>query len=119
MIARSFYPQLLKHGIKIFEYQKAQLHGKVAVVDDSWATVGSSNYDGFSLFVNQEANVVVIDAGFAETLRAHIERGVADGVEMNLSAFDKIPLHKRIFYRIAYQIYKNLMRLITWGKSAE
>jgi len=119
VIARSFYPQLLKHGIKIFEYQKAQLHGKVAVVDDSWATVGSSNYDGFSLFVNQEANVVVIDAGFAETLRVHIARGVADGVEMNLSQFDKIPLHKRILYRIAYQIYKNLMRLITWGKSAE
>lgn len=119
VIARSFYPKLLEAGVKIVEYQKTQLHGKVAVIDDRWATVGSSNYDGFSLFVNQEANVVVIDVAFAEQLRAHIERGVADGVVMDLSIFDKIPLHKRVFYRFAFLIYKNLMRLITWGKSAE
>ncbi len=119
VIARSFYPKLLEAGVKIVEYQKTQLHGKVAVIDDRWATVGSSNYDGFSLFVNQEANVVVIDTDFAEKLRAHIERGVADGVPVDLSEFDKIPLYKRVFYRFAYLIYKNLLRLITWGKSAE
>lgn len=119
VIARSFYPKLLKCGVKIVEYRKTQLHGKVAVVDDNWATVGSSNYDGFSLFVNQEANVVVLDVDFAKKLRAHIERGVADGVPVDLSEFDKIPLYKRIFYRFAYQVYKSMLRLITWGKSAE
>lgn len=119
VIARSFYPKLLKAGVKIVEYRKTHLHGKVAVVDDHWSTVGSSNYDGFSLFVNQEANVVVLDEAFAKNLRAHIEHGVADGVVMTLADFDNIPLHKKIFYRVAYLIYKNLMRLITWGKSAE
>lgn len=119
VIARSFYPSLLKCGVKIVEYRKTQLHGKVAVVDDNWATVGSSNYDGFSLFVNQEANVVVLDTDFAKKLRAHIERGVADGVPVDLSEFDKIPFYKRVFYRFAYQIYKSMLRLITWGKSAE
>lgn len=119
VIARSFYPKLLKAGVKIVEYRKTHLHGKVAVVDDQWATVGSSNYDGFSLFVNQEANVVVLDHNFAIHLRAHIEHGVADGVVMTLADFGNIPLHKKILYRVAYLIYKNLMRLITWGKSAE
>lgn len=119
VIARAYYPELLKCGVKIVEYRKTQLHGKVAVVDDRWSTVGSSNYDGFSLFVNQEANVVVIDVDFAKQLRAHIERGVADGVVMDLSEFDQIPWYKKAFYRFAYLIYKNLLRLITWGKSAE
>jgi cardiolipin synthase len=119
VIARSYYPKLLKCGVRIVEYRKTQLHGKVAVVDDQWATVGSSNYDGFSLFVNQEANVVVKDADFAQALRRHIEQGVADGVEVSLRDFDNIPLHKRIFYRFAYLVYKNFLRLITWGKSAE
>jgi cardiolipin synthase len=68
-IAHSFYPKLLKSGVKIVEYRKTQLHAKVAVVDDNWATVGSSNYDGFSLFVNQEANVVVQDAVFSIFIR--------------------------------------------------
>ncbi|HEV7856591.1 MAG TPA: phospholipase D-like domain-containing protein, partial [Herminiimonas sp.] len=43
VIARSFYPKLLTDGVKIVEYRKTHLHGKVAVVDDQWATVGSSN----------------------------------------------------------------------------
>jgi cardiolipin synthase len=119
VIARSYYPKLLKAGVKIVEYRKTHLHGKVAVVDDQWATVGSSNYDGFSLFVNQEANVVVLDQEFSRKVREHIEHGVADGVAIKLADFDNIPLHKRVFYRIAYLIYKNLLRLITWGKSAE
>lgn len=119
VIARSFYPKLLKAGVRIVEYRKTQLHGKVAVVDDRWATVGSSNVDGFSLFVNQEANVVVVDAEFACELRAHIEQGIADGVPMSMADFDSIPLYKRMAYRVGYFVYKNLMRIITWGKSAE
>lgn len=119
VIARSFYPKLLTCGVRIFEYRKTQLHGKVAVVDDQWSTVGSSNYDGFSLFVNQEANVVIRDVDFALALRQHIEHGVADAVEVTLQDFGNIPAHKRMFYKVAYLIYKNFMRLITWGKSAE
>ncbi len=58
-VARSFYPKLLADGIQVVEYRKTQLHAKIAVVDDDWATVGSSNCDGLSLFLNQEANIVV------------------------------------------------------------
>ena len=119
VIARSYYPKLLKCGVRIVEYRKTQLHGKVAVVDDRWSTVGSSNYDGFSLFVNQEANVVVIDPVFVQQLRTHIEHGIADGTEVTLADFDGIPWFRRAYYRVAYLIYKNMLRLITWGKSAE
>jgi len=119
VIARSYYQKLLKAGVKIVEYRKTHLHGKVAVVDDHWATVGSSNYDGFSLFVNQEANVVVQDIHFAQQLRRHIEHGIAEGVPVTMADIAAIPLHTRISYRIAYSIYKALLRLITWGKSAE
>jgi cardiolipin synthase len=119
VIARSYYSKLLKAGVKIVEYRKTHLHGKVAVVDDDWATVGSSNYDGFSLFVNQEANVVVQDAHFAQQLRRHIEHGIAVGVPVTMADIAAIPLHTRLMYRVAYSIYKVLLRLITWGKSAE
>lgn len=39
------YGNLLKHGVRIAEYEKTMLHGKVAVVDADWATIGSSNLD--------------------------------------------------------------------------
>jgi len=119
VIARSYYPKLLQVGVKIVEYRKTHLHGKVAVVDDHWATVGSSNYDGFSLFVNQEANVVVMDDAFACALRRHIERGIADGVPIVMADLAGIPWHVKVFHRAAYSVYKGLLRLITWGKSAE
>lgn len=115
-VARSFYPKLLEHGVKIFEFQKTQLHGKVAVVDDEWATVGSSNYDGFSLFVNQEANIVVKDAEFAHALRDHIRHGVRDAVPIHAEEFRNTPWHRRAWYGTAFLIYRGLMRLITMGR---
>lgn len=118
-VAQSYYPKLLNSGVHIVEFRKTQLHGKVAVVDDQWATVGSSNYDGLSLFVNQEANIVVNDAAFARALRDHIEHGIAEGVPIKPEEFIKIPWYRRIWYRSAYLLYKNVLRLITQGKYTE
>ena len=79
---------LLRSGVRVVEYRKTELHAKVAVVDDEWATVGSSNWDGLSLLINQEANVVIKDADFTHNLRLQIERGVADCVPILLAAAD-------------------------------
>ena len=56
--SRALYGQLLAAGIAIQEYHQSFLHAKVAVVDDHWATVGSSNIDPYSLLMAREANVV-------------------------------------------------------------
>ena len=45
------------------------LHAKVAVIDDNWATVGSSNIDPYSLLMAREANVFVRDPYFSDQLR--------------------------------------------------
>jgi len=82
LAARALYDELRGHGVRIFEYEAAFLHAKVAVVDDGWATVGSSNIDPLSLLLNLEANVIVDDAEFAHALRAHFERALADSVEV-------------------------------------
>ncbi|MEX5747894.1 cardiolipin synthase ClsB [Massilia sp. X63] len=115
MVAHSFYPKLLADGIKVVEYRKTQLHAKVAVVDDDWATVGSSNCDGLSLFLNQEANVVVLDQRFAATVRDHIERGVADGVPIRPEDYAGIGWIRRASYGLAYMVYKLVMRIFAIG----
>lgn len=114
-VAQSFYPKMLKDGVKLYEYRKTQLHGKVAVVDGVWATVGSSNLDGLSLFLNHEANVVVRDAAFAKDLRAHIQQAMADAVPIHLEDFDNKPWYKRLGYNAAYVFYRLLMRIVTLG----
>lgn len=115
-VAHSLYPKLLKQGVKVVEYCKTQLHGKVAVVDDDWATVGSSNWDGLSLLVNQEANIVVKDAAFVRNLRLHIERAVAEGVTVRMQDYVNIPWYKRMWYGAAYLFYRSVLRIIAAGR---
>jgi cardiolipin synthase A/B len=82
LAAQAVYEELRSHGVLIYEYMPAYLHAKVAVVDDDWATVGSSNIDPLSLLLNLEANVVVRDASFANELARRFEQAVAVSTEV-------------------------------------
>lgn len=63
---------LLHANVEIHEYFRRPMHGKVALVDDNWATVGSSNLDPLSLSLNLEANVMIRDTAFNDVLRARM-----------------------------------------------
>jgi len=67
--AQMVYDQLMRSGVHIHEYCERPMHGKVALVDDHWATVGSSNLDPLSLSLNLEANLIVEDRAFNRALR--------------------------------------------------
>ena len=77
LAASVLYAEMLSNGVRIYEYMPAFLHAKVALVDNDWATVGSSNIDPLSLLLNLEANVVVRDAAFTAALAAAFEQAVA------------------------------------------
>jgi cardiolipin synthase A/B len=72
--ARLLYNCLIKDGVGIYEYRLRPLHAKVALVDEVWATVGSSNLEPFSLSLQLEANVMLRDRAFNRELRAHLVR---------------------------------------------
>ncbi len=82
MAAQVLYDELRSTGIQVYEYTPAFLHAKVAVVDEEWATVGSSNIDPLSLLLNLEANVVVRDVDFARALRARFDAAFAMSTEV-------------------------------------
>jgi cardiolipin synthase len=75
--ASVLYDELLRYGVRIYEYTPAFLHAKVAIVDDEWSTVGSSNIDPLSLLLNLEANVIVHDRAFTRELRGEFEQAIA------------------------------------------
>jgi cardiolipin synthase len=82
LAARVLYDELLSQGVRIYEYIPAFLHAKVAVVDDDWATVGSSNIDPLSLLLNLEANAVVLDEAFAPLVRERLDQAIAGAHEV-------------------------------------
>lgn len=73
LAARMLYDYLLKDGVVIHEYCQRPLHGKVALVDDDWSTVGSSNLDPLSLSLNLEANVLIRDRAFNQQLYERLD----------------------------------------------
>ncbi len=99
--AHAFYSEFLDHGIEIYEYRKSFMHSKVAVIDNEWATVGSSNIDPFSLLLAREANIMVQDGAFAKELKSAILSLIQEGA-----------------YRITPQQWAHgskLKRLISWA----
>ncbi|MBX9816687.1 MAG: cardiolipin synthase ClsB, partial [Burkholderiaceae bacterium] len=106
--ARPVFGLLLAAGVEIHEYSSGFLHAKVAVVDQQWATVGSSNLDPLSLLLAREANVVVQDAAFATELQQHLEAAMAQHSHpLDAQDFGRRPWGQRALDWLAY----GLMRL--------
>jgi cardiolipin synthase len=82
LAAQVLYDEMLRSGVRVFEYMPAFLHAKVAVIDDDWATVGSSNIDPLSLLLNLEANLIVRDPAFSARLALQLESGFLDAREV-------------------------------------
>ncbi len=116
LVAQSYYPKLLKHGIKIYEYHRTHMHAKVAVIDQQWSTVGSSNFDGLSLFLNHEANIMINDDDFSEKLQQHLCQGFAEALEITPETVAKQTWFQGFKNRLAYLIYRWALQLLTFGQ---
>ncbi|MDP2132316.1 MAG: cardiolipin synthase ClsB [Sulfuritalea sp.] len=107
---QSLYDRMLSAGVRIFEYEPAELHAKVAVIDDDWATVGSSNIDPFSLLLSREANVVVRDAVLAGELRTSLEAAIKGAArEIRLEDQRRRAWPARLASHIAYSLARFLI----------
>lgn len=65
------FPALIDAGVEIYRYPGFN-HGKVMVVDDQIAVIGSANLDGLSLNHNWEMSAIVDDRAFAKTVREEV-----------------------------------------------
>ena len=113
---QALYRNLLEGGVRIFEYHAGFLHAKVAVVDDCWATVGSSNIDPFSLLLAREGNLVVQDVGFATQLRVSLQHEIANGAnEVALPDIRRRSMLGRAVRWAAYGLVRLLLGITRYG----
>jgi cardiolipin synthase len=85
---RSYYDELLRDGVIIFERRDALMHSKTAVIDGVWSTVGSTNLDWRSFLHNQEVNAVILGTEFGDRMRAAFERDVAQSEQITLEDWE-------------------------------
>ncbi len=72
LAARTLYEYLVASGAEIHEFVERPLHAKVAVIDGHRVTIGSSNLDPLSLWLNLEANIFASDRRLAASLRERL-----------------------------------------------
>ncbi len=95
-VSRTYFRSLLRHGARIFLYSGQMLHSKYAAIDQSWATIGSSNMDYLSLLHNREANVLVREPETVTAVQNHFKDDLKSCQEVTLEYCRKIPLHQRV-----------------------
>lgn len=113
---RYIYNWMLRKKIRIFEYQGAVLHGKVAVCDNEWLTLGSYNINNISAYASIELNLDVFNASFAkkvdQVLEQIIQQNCLEITEELL--FKTSTVFKRLVRWSSYQLIKFLFFLFTF-----
>lgn len=101
--ARSYYSELLRAGLRIFEHQTQFIHAKTIVADDYLSVIGSANMDFRSFEMNFEINCYLYDTSLAIENKEIFLKDLEDCKEILLEEWDKRSWWKRVI--------ESLMRL--------
>jgi cardiolipin synthase len=99
--AHGVYATLMRHGVRIFEYQRATLHAKTLVVDGYAALIGSSNLDFRSFWLNAECNVLLFDEVCGAAMERTYRDDLEDSAEIRPEAWAQRTLPHRALDRLA------------------
>src|SRR5918992_2476398 len=93
---RARYEELLRGGVRIYEYVPTMMHAKSMVVDGLWGTIGSMNFDNRSLAFNNESNLVTLDAALGAQMQRTFAEDLRYSKEIRLNEFRRRGLHQKL-----------------------
>ncbi|MBN8875974.1 MAG: cardiolipin synthase [Sphingobacteriales bacterium] len=99
--AKSYYEELLKAGVEIYQYQKGFIHAKTLVADGKLSVVGTANMDFRSFELNFEVNALVYDADFSRQLREVFYNDLKDAEKIDPLAWAARPVYKQMQEKVA------------------
>ncbi|HEY8468254.1 MAG TPA: phospholipase D-like domain-containing protein [Longimicrobiales bacterium] len=99
--ARARYGSLLRAGVRIYEWNGPMLHAKTVVADGTWALIGSTNLNPFSLLGTYELDVEIQDRGIASQLERQFLADLENATEITLDAWRSRPRARRIREHLA------------------
>jgi len=95
--AYSYFNRLHKAGIKIYFYEKGMIHSKSIIVDGTWVTIGTLNFDNVSFRYNFEANLVSTNPSFVTDLEQVFQDDLQGCKEVTSEEWKKRPLIQKLF----------------------
>jgi cardiolipin synthase len=95
-VGRSYYAELLRGGVKIYERRDALLHSKTALIDGVWSSIGSTNLDWRSFLHNEEVNAVILGQEFGAQMQTMFDADLAASEPITLEQWKQRPLGDRV-----------------------
>jgi cardiolipin synthase len=105
---RARYEELLRGGVRIYEYTPVMMHAKTLCVDGQWSAVGSMNADNRSLSLNEETVLLMLDPGAGRTLEQHFMDDIEHAEEITLESFRRRSVFDRVKERVCYAFWRVL-----------
>lgn len=100
----ALYESLLRNGVEMYCHSGPMMHAKTAIIDDTFATIGSYNLDERSRTKNLEVNIAVDDPAFATHVRTWFDRDVENAQSLDLYEWRARPLVRRGVEYMAYAL---------------
>jgi cardiolipin synthase len=113
---RWLYDWLLRKNVQIYELQSNILHGKLAICDLDWMTIGSYNMNNISAYASVEVNINIYDRKFVDHVRQSLENILTEKcllITPDLHQKNKTALIQFVRW-LSYQIYQLLFFLFTF-----
>jgi len=98
------FDELLRSGIELYRHKGPMMHSKISVIDDEFAMIGSYNFDERSRSKNLEANVAVVDAPFASSVRIAFKRDLEQASVLDRDAWEGRPILRRGVELVAHAL---------------
>jgi phosphatidylserine/phosphatidylglycerophosphate/cardiolipin synthase-like enzyme len=108
-MGRRYYDRLLRHGVRVYEYQPRFMHMKI-LLSDRWVSIGSSNIDRWNFRWNLEANQEVRDVAFADIVRRQFEQDFSESHEIDFQQWRQRPF----WVRLNIWGWSIVVRILSW-----
>ncbi|OBQ84763.1 cardiolipin synthase B [Mesorhizobium sp. WSM3873] len=106
--SRYFWGKLLEAGVRIYEFQPTMYHPKLLIVDDVWASFGSTNLDQRSLRLNDEATLNVYGKEFARTQIDLFNEDLKRSRQISLAEWRSRPMREKFTDWLASTLHAQL-----------
>jgi len=108
------YGWLLRNNIRIYEPERSMVHGKVAIVDETWATVGSYNQNHLSAYLSIELNLDIVNHDFAKSFNAHLLHVIENECSevTKESYYTNASVFSKLRRWVSYQLVRFSLRLL-------
>ena len=109
------YSLLIRHNMELYEWNKSVLHGKVAVADDEWVTIGSHNLNHLSSYGSIEMNVEIHSPQFSAIFKPHLNKVIAQCEKITIETIEiRNGIISKFINWLSYRLVRTGLIIITY-----